>query len=228
MNRSTSPHPLDNPIWSALTTRHAPLAHGGGLARKYPAEISPLSALAAAKPANVAALAALVDPGDDVGVFQPAELALPREWEVLRSARITQMIQVGRAPLPEGEVDARPLGAADVADMLALVELTQPGPFRARTIELGRFIGIRERGRLVAMAGERMWVGDFREVSGVCTHPDVRGRGHARALTGRVVNRMRVAGETPFLHVLSDECGRHRALSRARVRAADRIHSAAR
>ena len=183
------------------------LAQGGALARRYPAEISPLAALAAAEPANVVALAELVDPGDDVGVFQPEELTLPREWEVLRSARITQMIHVGRAPLPEGDVDARPLGAADVADMLALVELTQPGPFRTRTIELGRFLGIRERGRLVAMAGERMWAGDFREVSGICTHPDVRGRGHARALTGCVVNRMRVAGETPFLHVLSENGG---------------------
>ncbi len=203
MNRSTSPHPLDTPIWSALTTRHAPLAQGGALARRYPAQISPLAALAAAEPANLAALAALVEQDDEVGVFQPRELVLPGEWEMLRAARITQMVHDGRAPLPEGDVDARPLGAADVADMLALVELTQPGPFRTRTIELGRFVGIRDRGRLVAMAGERMWVDGYREVSGICTHPDVRGRGHARALTARVVNRMFAAGETPFLHVLS-------------------------
>jgi ribosomal protein S18 acetylase RimI-like enzyme len=196
-------HPLDNPIWRSLTTRHAHLAQGGPLARRYPAEISPLSGLPAAGPANVAALTALVAVGDEVGIFEPAPLAPPPPWVVLREARITQMVRDDRSPLPEGDIKPLPLGADDVADMLALVELAQPGPFRSRTIELGRFIGLRDRGRLVAMAGERMWIDDFREVSAVCAHPDVRGRGHARALTARVVNRMLAAGETPFLHVLS-------------------------
>jgi predicted GNAT family acetyltransferase len=81
--------------------------------------------------------------------------------------------------------------------------LTQPGPFRSRTNELGNYLGIREAGRLVAMAGERMWIGDCREVSAICTHPDARGRGYARALMARVVNRMLRAGQTPLLHVYS-------------------------
>ena len=115
------------------------------------------------------------------------------------------MIRADRTPLPEGDFDVTVLGAADVPDMLALVELTQPGPFRARTIELGTYIGIREGGRLVAMAGERLWVHDLREVSAVCTHPDAQGRGYARALSSRVVNRMLRAGETPFLHVESNK-----------------------
>src|SRR5215831_18421574 len=200
-------HPLDNPIWRALTTRHAPLAHGGPLARRYPAEISPLSGLPAAGPANIAALTALVAVGDEIGVFEPTPLTLPPPWVVLREARITQMVRRDRSPLPEGEIEPIPLGAADVADMLALVELAQPGPFRRRTIELGRFVGLRQHGRLVAMAGERMWIDGFREVSAVCAHPDVRGRGHARALTARVVNRMLADGETPFLHVLSTNTG---------------------
>jgi predicted GNAT family acetyltransferase len=85
-----------------------------------------------------------------------------------------------------------------------LVEITKPGPFRPRTIELGTYLGIREGRRLVAMAGERTWVGDFREVSAVCTHPDTRGRGYARALMGRVINRMLRAGQTPFLHAESE------------------------
>ena len=87
--------------------------------------------------------------------------------------------------------------------MAALVELTHPGPFRARTIELGTYIGIRDRGGLVAMAGERTWIGDFREVSAICTHPDAQRRGYARSLIGRVVNRMLRAGQTPYLHVES-------------------------
>jgi len=202
-----SSHPLDNPIWRALTTRHAPLAQGGPLARRYPAEISPLSGLPAAGPANIAALTALVTVGDEIGVFEPAPFSLPPPWVVLREARITQMVRHDRSPLPEGDREPVPLGAPDVADMHALVELAQPGPFRRRTIELGRFVGLRQHGRLVAMAGERVWIDGFREVSAVCAHPDVRGRGHARALTARVVNRMLADGETPFLHVLSTNAG---------------------
>lgn len=131
------------------------IAQGGTLARRYPVAISPIAGLPDVRPANVAALEALVEVGDDV------------------------------------------------AEILALVELTKPGPFRSRTIELGTYLGIREGGRLVAMAGERTWVGDFREVSAICTHPDAQGRGYARALMGRVINRMLRAGETPFLHVES-------------------------
>jgi ribosomal protein S18 acetylase RimI-like enzyme len=203
MRGSTSGHPLDNPIWMALTTRHAHLAEGGALARRYPADISPLAGLPARGPANIAALEALVEIGDEAGVFEAEPPALPATWEVLRETRITQMVRPARAPLPEADAGYQPLGAADVADMLDLVALAQPGPFRTRTIELGRFLGLREHGRLVAMAGERMWIDGFREVSAICTHPDVRGRGHARALTACVVNRMLAHGETPFLHVLS-------------------------
>jgi predicted GNAT family acetyltransferase len=203
MTAPESDHPLDNPVWSSLTTRHAHLAQGGALARRYPPDISPIAGLPDAGPDNVAALESLVGIGEDAGVAMRPAPVLPPNWEVLQDARITQMVHSERAPLPEGDVEATPLGEADVAEMLALVELTKPGPFRPRTVELGRYIGIREQGRLLAMAGERMWTGDFREVSAVCTHPDAEGRGHARALIGRVVNRMLRAGETPFLHVMS-------------------------
>ena len=194
---------LDNPFWSSLTTRHAHFAQGGALARRYPTAISPLAGLPGIAPANVAALQALTEIGDDMATVAPFAPTLPENWETLYESRITQMIRVDRSPLPEGDVDASILGAADVADMLSLVELTKPGPFRRRTIELGTYVGIREDGRLIAMAGERTWAGDFREVSAICTHPDAQRRGYARALMGRVINRMLRAGETPFLHVES-------------------------
>jgi predicted GNAT family acetyltransferase len=194
---------LDNPIWSSLTTRHAYLALGSELARRYPPAISPLTGLSRTGRAPVANLEALVEISDDIGIFGPVTPTLPANWATLRQSRVTQMIRVDDAPLPEGDIGVRTLRAADVGDMLKLVELTQPGPFRPRTIELGHYIGVREGGRLVAMAGERMWIGDCREVSAICTHPDVRGRGYARGLIGRVVNRMLRAGQTPFLHVYS-------------------------
>jgi ribosomal protein S18 acetylase RimI-like enzyme len=196
-------HELDNPFWASLSTRHAHFALGGDLARRYLPAISPIVGLAGAGPAHAAALETVVDIGDDVGIVGPFVPALPPNWKTLYESRVTQMIRTVPAPLPEGDADASILGAADVAEMLALVELTKPGPFRPRTIELGTYLGIREAGRLVAMAGERSWVGDFREVSAVCTHPDAQKRGYARALIGRVVNRMLRLGQTPYLHVES-------------------------
>src|SRR5881275_282314 len=35
LSRMTAVHPLDNVIWSALTTQHVDLARGGPLARRY-------------------------------------------------------------------------------------------------------------------------------------------------------------------------------------------------
>ena len=200
-------HELDNPFWASLSTRHAHFALGGKLARRYLPAISPIVALPGAGPANVAALETLVDIGDDVGIVGPFIPALPPNWKTLYESRVTQMIRTVPAQLPEGDADASILGPADVAEMLALVELTKPGPFRPRTIALGTYVGIREAGRLVAMAGERSWVGDFREVSAVCTHPDAQGRGYARMLIGRVVNRMLRVGQTPYLHVESLNAG---------------------
>jgi predicted GNAT family acetyltransferase len=193
--------PLDNPIWSCLTTRHAHLARGGAQARRYPAGISPIGALSGAGSDYAADLESVVEVGDDFAVFAPSVPALPSNWETLFASRLLQMVRTDRNLLPEGEVNVMRLGAKDVPEMLALVELTKPGPFRLRTVELGNYIGIREGGRLVAMAGERLWVGEFREVSAICTHPEAQGRGYARMLMARVINRMLRAGETPFLHV---------------------------
>jgi len=190
-------------MWLCLATRHAHLARGNALALRYPSDISPLAGLPAARAANVAALTKLVDVGDDVALVGPHQPVLPDDWETLYTSNITQMLRADRSPLPEGDAEVAKLGPDDVDEMLALVELTKPGPFRRRTIELGTYIGIRERGRLVAMAGERTWIGEHREVSAICTHPEAQGRGYARALIGRVVNRMLRAGETPYLHVES-------------------------
>jgi GNAT superfamily N-acetyltransferase len=198
---------LDNPVWSCLATRHAHLAIGGPLALRYPPDVSPLAALSGSTSAHAAALAALVDVGDDVALGGPYVPPLPSCFETFHESEVTQMLYARASPLPGGDVPISPLGAADAPEMLALVERTQPGPFRQRTVELGAFQGIREGGRLVAMAGERLWIGGFREVSGVCTDPDVRGRGYAMALIACVVNRMLRAGETPFLHVESGNTG---------------------
>jgi ribosomal protein S18 acetylase RimI-like enzyme len=193
--------PLDDPVWCCLTTRHVHLSKGDALARRYLGTISPIGAVSGVTPEHVAALEKLVDVGDDVALIGPNAPALPANWEALYASRLFQMVRPDTSRLPETDAPISTLGASDVPEILELVAATKPGPFRLRTIELGTYIGLREHGRLIAMAGERMWVGDFREVSAVCTHPDLQGRGLARGLVGHIVNRMLGRGETPILHV---------------------------
>ena len=121
---------------------------------------------------------------------------------------MTQMIWSGdAAPAitpPAGSAVLRHLTPADVPAMVELAELTEPGPFRTRTPELGEFFGIFEGGRLLSMAGQRTRVPGFIEVSAVCTHPDARGRGYARAAMLQVMADIVGRGATPFLHAFAD------------------------
>jgi ribosomal protein S18 acetylase RimI-like enzyme len=194
---------LDNPVWSCLTTRCAHLALGDSRALRFHPDYSPLSAVRDARPENVAALLAPVEAGEELSITAVEVGEVPEDWEIVGRLSLVQMIRRGGPPLPVSGDPVAALASDDVDDMLALVELTHPGPFRRRTVQLGKFVGIRRDGRLLAMAGERMWIGDHREVSAVCTHPDAQGLGLARSLMAHVINGMLAAGQTPFLHVLS-------------------------
>src|SRR5438552_456702 len=128
---------LDDPVWSCLTTRHAQFALGDAQARRYLGTISPIGAVSGSSTAHIVALEALVDVGDDIGLIGSPLRALPTTWQTLYESRLAQMIRTDRSLLREGELEVSALGSADVAEMLELVELTKPGPFRLRTIELG-------------------------------------------------------------------------------------------
>jgi predicted GNAT family acetyltransferase len=129
-------------------------------------------------------------------------LSLPSRLRLVKQAACVQM--VAEAQLPPADIAFEPLGDRDAVEMLELATLTEPGPFFARTHELGDFIGIRAGGQLVAMAGERMRLPGFTEVSGVCTRPGFRGRGYAAGLLAAVAARIVARGETPFLHAYAD------------------------
>jgi ribosomal protein S18 acetylase RimI-like enzyme len=197
---------LDNPIWSALTTDHATLALGDDHARRYPADIGPLSGIPVQSSRSYASLARLAGPEGAVGLFLQEPLQLPEGWTLLRGGVIDQMTARHPRPLAPTAlpgVELRRLTAADAPAMVGLAHLTEPGPFQLRTIELGTFYGILQSGRLLAMAGKRMHVPGAIEVSGVCTHPDARGRGYARHLMSRVMEEIVQAGRMPFLHALA-------------------------
>ncbi|MDT4871879.1 FR47-like protein [compost metagenome] len=118
-----------------------------------------------------------------------------------------KMVWAGEAPARDDAPDARPIGPEHLDQVLALAELTRPGPFGPRTIELGEYFGLFDGERLMAMAGERSFAETLREVSGVCTHPDFQGRGLARRLMLKLIARQLARGETPFLHVMSANTG---------------------
>jgi ribosomal protein S18 acetylase RimI-like enzyme len=195
-------HPLDHPIWSALTTRQRELAEGGAEARRYPTAIAPFADMVDLSANSFAALGALLSGSEIAVLFTPDPVTPPPEFKVLLAETGEQMIGAPAAfSLPGVEIVT--LGAADVPAMMALVELTKPGPFGTRTHELGTFLGIRDSGRLVAMTGERMKPGHYTEMTAVCVHPDYRGHGYAQALLSAVSQQIVARGEIPFLHVFS-------------------------
>jgi ribosomal protein S18 acetylase RimI-like enzyme len=191
---------LDNPIWSALSTEQAYLAQANRLARRFPGDVAPFGAMADQSAAAYQALAEILA-GDTAALFLDAPPSLPAGWAMVLRGEMYQM--VFEAAIPVATAFPK-LTAADVPEMLALTKLTQPGPFLPRTIELGAYYGIRESGSLVAMAGERLHLTGFTEVSAVCTHPDFRGRGYSSALMSAVVSGIMRRGETPFLHAKTD------------------------
>jgi ribosomal protein S18 acetylase RimI-like enzyme len=192
---------LDNPIWQALTTAQAHFAERAGEAARFPPEVTALAGLG--DPSAIDRLAELLAPGEVTGLLIEGALALPAALAAIDEAPVLQMVHDGPAPPAPDSLEE--LGPGDLPAMLALAEATRPGPFGTRTAELGVFLGIRdERGRVVAMAGQRMRLPGLVEVSGVCTDPAHLGRGHAARLLAGQLALIRGGGDGAFLHVLAD------------------------
>ncbi len=192
-------HPLDRPVWSALTTQQTHLSLGGALARRFQPEINVFAAVADESEAALRALAALVAPGEHVYTLQATEMTQGGGLVCTHADAGVQMWL--RAPIAPADAEGvEDLSLADSAEMCALTALTNPGPFLPGTPRMGRFIGVRRAGKLIAMAGERMAMDDFVEVSGVCVDPASRGLGLAGRLSALVAARIQARGQTPFLH----------------------------
>jgi predicted GNAT family acetyltransferase len=193
-------HPLDRAAWAALTTRQIDLSLGDHRARRLAPAYGLFAAAADASPESLAALSKLIRDTGPAALFEadpPEQLA---GVVITPGDPISQMVT--EAPIfAPADFDVVELGDEDAPEMLALATLTKPGPFFARTHQLGDFIGVRIAGRLAAMAGERLKLPGFTEVSAVCTHPDFRGRRLAAGLMSLVTRAIVERGETPFLHV---------------------------
>lgn len=192
---------LDRPVWSSLASAHAHLAQGDGLALRYVPDVNRFASARDDSGPALAALAHLVRPQDPVYILQVPEIHIPPDLVAVKQALCVQMVAL--APVAASAAGAEsivPLGEADAEEMLALAMLTEPGPFLRGTGRMGNFFGVRIDGRLAAMAGERFRFRGYTEVSGVCTHPDFRGRGLASRLSLHVMADIAARGDTPFLH----------------------------
>ncbi len=186
------------PGYAALTGPNASFAESRGNAVRYLPEIAPFFAVPP-EPTEQdwADAAALLGPGTAAAVMRPA-FELPDFFKLVQQFDLVQFVA------PEGlaavDDEAVLLTVDDVPEMIALVALTDPGPFRTRTIELGPYLGIRRGGELIAMAGVRQTLPSYAEISAVCTHPDHRGQGLARRLIRAVAAEITATGRIPFLH----------------------------
>lgn len=199
-------HLLDNVFWHALSGPQSHFAEGQGDARRFARGFSPIVAFVDAQRPAFDALAPFCAAGEEF-YCDGWSGAAPPGWAILRESTMLKMLYEGELPPSDEAPDALPLRAEHAPQTLALAELTHPGPFGLRTLELGDYFGYFEGGQLIAMAGERSFAGALREVSGICTHPQFQGRGLARRLTAKLIRRQMLRGETPFLHVMRDNEG---------------------
>jgi ribosomal protein S18 acetylase RimI-like enzyme len=202
---------LDNPVWWALTGQQHALGTVQGSAARFRHDVSPFGAIAEADDERAWHDAATLVGPAGTAVLVGDDVRPPVGWTIQWQGSGVQMIagsDLTSGPLPSAPRDTGydlvPLGTADAEDMLALVEVARPGPFLSRTVELGGYVGLRRRGQLVAMAGERLRPEGFTEISAVATHPDHRRQGLGEFLVRRVAASITERGDTPFLHASGD------------------------
>lgn len=203
-------HILDNMIWNAITTGNRDIALLNDDVGCYRPDIAPFAGLKELTAANLDKLHAFLAPGKTVALSYFDSLPLDKDrWNVLHQMDVTQMVY--EVPVASFTTDNSPLIVPltdeHIPQMLELTALTKPGPFLQRTIEFGNYFGIFREGRLAAMSGQRMHPVPYLEVSAVCTHPDFRGHGYAKALMLHVMEIILGNGFTPFLHVLTSNSG---------------------
>jgi ribosomal protein S18 acetylase RimI-like enzyme len=210
--------PLDNAVWTALTTKQAQHAHTSALARRFPPEMTLLGALAANTAMAFDSLAQLIQ-RDPVTLYFTSPPQIPAGWEIVRAVELHQMVQETDAPAALAPHETTPnegaaakstpevieLTPADVPEMSALYIATRPNRTLCPKIQkLGQFLGIREDGKLVAMGGLRLHLAGYREITTVATMPSHEGRGYATAIVRGLIGRIHARGERPFLTVRTD------------------------
>ncbi len=205
---------LDNMAWHALRGPQTDLAEwsANGAAGRYRRKVSPICAVDRCDAEAWDGLAELAGSGGYISLFRDEITPPGPGWKELFREEITQYVAADLAPPPE--LDIVELGPADSEDMVALTKLTEPGPFSAETHRTGRYFGLRRDGELLAMAGERLRVPGWGEVSAVCVHPEGQRQGLGEALTLAAAQAIIERGDRAMLHVRDGNDPAHRLYQR--------------
>lgn len=201
---------LQNPVYHSLLHNDSHLGTRSGNVAWFEEDVSPFAGFEAGYEKGLADLHALLPPQRGILYATPLSFLPPKEWTVAAAVEGLQFVYRDNTITEDPSFQPIHLQGSHVPAMLELTSLTQPGPFGPRTIEFGHYYGVCERGKLVAMTGQRLHVQNFSEISAVCTHPDALGKGYATALIRHQVALILKQGKTPFLHVRANN---HRAIA---------------
>lgn len=197
-------HILDNPAWNALNSGNKNLSNGNDVAKYFSKEVSPFVAISEISNENFDALYNIIQFDSYFGFVAPHDIVIPEQWQIMQAMKVLQMVY-DKAEIPTApQQEFTPLTDEHIPQMLALTQLTNPGPFDERTIDFGHYVGVFDGDKLIAMAGQRMHPAPYAEISAVCTHPDYLGGGYASKLLQYHIHRIRAASEIPFLHVKAE------------------------
>jgi hypothetical protein len=125
-------HPLNNVIWTALTSEQANFAEANQFVSRFPADVGPLAGLKEPNAQGFHFLADLLNQGEAAALFLDEPQEVPTGFTVVATAPLLQMVKKEPTACPEEPLSATQfteLGVDDIPDMLALTRLTQPGPF---------------------------------------------------------------------------------------------------
>jgi len=139
-----------------LNGPHQRFAVGVGLARYYPRDMAPFAGIENGSPAAYTDLAAGLPTDTEARLFRPADESLPEGWVKVDAFPMLQMVATHTPSVATSSEQSSTLSLSDVGAMIELVNVAKPGPFGRRTPELGRYVGVWDNGRLIAMAGERL------------------------------------------------------------------------
>ena len=200
-------HILDNMIWNALTTGNNDIAIINGDVGCYLPDIAPFAGMKDFNDINLKKLHEFIPINRSVAISSLYKMNHDESrWKLLQPMDVTQMVyehSVNTFATKNSSLIV-PLSDEHIPQMIELTALTRPGPFLQQTIKFKNYFGIFIEGRLAAMTGQRMHPRPYMEVSAVCTHPDFRGMGYAKALMLHVMKIILDNSFTPFLHVLSN------------------------
>ncbi len=197
-------HILDNPAWNALVSGNKHLSKGNEQIKYFSEDVSPFVGLLEAGPYEFDFLYHVIPTERKLAIISFKEMKIPNQWTVLDHIKALQMVHKHPAPPATATAQIIPLQEKHVPQMIALTQMTHPGPFFKRTIDFGNYEGIFNNNKLIAMAGQRLHADPYTEISAVCTHPDFTGKGYAASIIISQIHKIKAASSIPYLHVKDD------------------------